>query len=133
MSVTDYKEANLYTLLKLGFTGDRSACLELSARYEKGTFDHDTRLSSYWQQKANGIEPKMEDQLHALEVYKSRFSQGMFSKETFLQMAGSNSVLVCLSLSRIYRIEGNNEEGKKWHDRAISLTSPQESSIGNRL
>lgn len=131
MSVTDYKEANLYTLLKLGFTGDRSACLELSARYEKGTFDHDTRLSSYWQQKANGIEPKMEDQLHALEVYKSRFSQGMFSKETFLQMAGSNSVLVCLSLSRIYRIEGNNEEGKKWHDRAISLTSPQESSIGN--
>lgn len=128
MSVTDYKEANLNTLLKLGFTGDRSACLELSARYEKGTLGYkaDIRLSSYWQQKANGIEPKLEDQLYALHDYHWNFT-----KDTFLQMADSNSALVCLSLSKTYRKEGNNEEGKKWYDRAISLTSPQESSIGN--
>lgn len=131
MSATNYKEADLNTLLKLGCIGDIGACLELSARHEKGTLvcTADARLSSYWKQKANGIEPKWEDQLHALDIYKARFSN-----DVRLQMEDSkdsNSVLVCLNLSRIYRKAGNNEEGKKWYDRAVSLVPPQERSIDN--
>lgn len=124
----DYKEASLNTLLKLGLTGDIYACLELSVRHAKGTWAcvANDRLSSYWQQKANGIEPNLEDQVHALDVYKARFS-----KDVYLQMTDSNSVLVCLSLSKICRKEGDNEEGKKWFDKAISLISPQERSSSN--
>ena len=124
----DYKEASLNTLLKLGLTGDIYACLELSTRHTKGTWAciADARLSSYWQQKANGVEPRLEDQLHALDVYKVRFK-----KDTYLQMADSNSPLVYLSLSRFCRKEGDNKEGKEWYDKAISLLSPQEMGTDN--